>query len=254
MGNAITLKSPVVDMYIHMHLRAQSQTSTTGMFTLTDMHFTDTYHIHHIHTCNLCIYLHHIDTQRRTMDTQTVQTYSLNHITTDSHRPQTQVHRYSHIYLWRYTFQRHTHHRHTETHMKRQTTETPMQTHSQMTRHPLYTHTHIYTYIYMLRQMHNQQHRTLNIPKIHIMSKLHKHNHKLLNPQIYKNTHICTMYIYKPVRIIIEKHHRYPPCTQPEHTYAHALILTSTQLHTLCTHIHIHQTTKRMYFLLPQRQ
>ena len=42
MGNVITLKSPVVDMYIHMHLCTQSQTSTTGMFTLTDMHFTDT--------------------------------------------------------------------------------------------------------------------------------------------------------------------------------------------------------------------
>lgn len=196
------------------------------------------------------------------MDTLTVQTYSLSHITTDSHRPQTQTHRYSHICLQIYTFQRHTHHRHTETHMKRQTTETPMHTHSQMMRHPLYTYIYsylyiyIYTYIYMLTQMHNQQHKTLNIPKIYIMSKLHthKHSHKFLNPQIYKNTHICTMYTYKPARIIIEKHHRYPPCTQPEHTYAHALILTSTQLHTLCTHIHIYQTTNRMYCLLPQGQ
>ena len=39
-------------------------------------------------------------------------------------------------------------------------------------------------------------------------------------------------------------HHRDLPYTHPEHTYTHALTLTSAQPHTLCTHTQQAQTQR----------
>lgn len=46
------------------------------------------------------------------------------------------------------------------------------------------------------------------------------------------------MYIYKPIGIIIEKHHRYPLYIQLEHACTHSLTLTYTQSHASCTQTH----------------
>lgn len=159
-------------LQVCINLHPQSQTPTTSMLTATDLYFThgptsqtqalcqthlpkhlhhthtrtltdtprDTYrhnHSHHRHTCSLCLFLHHMNTEAYHGHIHGT-SYSLKHITTNSHRPQTQAYMCSHISTRNIIRHIHTH-RYT---CQRQITETFIQAHFQMLRHPVHTHTH----------------------------------------------------------------------------------------------------------------